>query len=232
MATHTRLRATAVKMTFGVATMGAATLLVPATAHADPGICAGVAAQLAHHGSVNPHLLAAAARANADVIARLTAERSAVTSDVAVATAARTTLVATLAALRLDEAAVGARILQLQSDIATTLADLNVTGLVDRAINVQLGLLSTLPDSPAKTAAIAEQLQARVVNDARRALLLDQLTSQRAQLAFYESQLATDAAAETAAVDSLAAVDAQLAALTTRATAIDAQLALGGCAAA
>jgi hypothetical protein len=229
MGTRLRSRATAVTLTLG------ATLLLPtapASAHADNarGICAAVAAQSAHRGFVNPRVIAAAARANGPLIAQLTAERSAVVADLATATAERAALAARLLALQLDATTVNGRIQQVQSDIVANTADLNVVGLVDRAITRELGLLSTLPDSPDKAARIAAQEQARFENNARGGLLLAQRNDLLGQLSSLQTQLAADVAAEAVATDALATLDAQIASRTARLAAIDAQLALGGCA--
>jgi hypothetical protein len=228
MGTRPRLRAAAVTLT-----LGAALLLptAPASARSDDsrGICAAVAAQFAHRGFVNPRVIAVAARANAPLIAQLTAERSAVVADLATATTERADLAARLSALQIDAATVNERIQQVQSDIAANTADLNVVGLVDRAITRELGLLSTLPDSPDKAARIAAQEQARVENNARGTLLVAERNNLLAQLSSLQTQLAADVAAEAVATNALATLDAEIASRTARLAAIDAQLSLGGC---
>ena len=57
--------------------LGAATPAVAATTSIGGGICTGVTNQLAHRGNVQPNLLKAAARQNAEQIAKLQAERAA-----------------------------------------------------------------------------------------------------------------------------------------------------------
>src|SRR5687767_12172981 len=53
---------------------------IAATAVSGGGICNGVTNQLAHRGMVQPNLLKAAARQNAELIARLQADRAALIS--------------------------------------------------------------------------------------------------------------------------------------------------------
>ncbi len=57
--------------------MFAGMLAFAPSASAAPGICNGVTNQLAHRGNVQPNLLKAAAKQNAEQIATLTAERAA-----------------------------------------------------------------------------------------------------------------------------------------------------------
>jgi septal ring factor EnvC (AmiA/AmiB activator) len=58
-------------------------LVVAIPAGADSGICNGVVNQLAHRGTVQENLLKAAAKKNADAIAKLQAERAALQSTAA-----------------------------------------------------------------------------------------------------------------------------------------------------
>src|SRR5687768_3227300 len=60
--------------------LGVHSSAVAGTAVSGGGICNGVTNQLAHRGMVQPNLLKAAARQNADMIAKLQAERDALTS--------------------------------------------------------------------------------------------------------------------------------------------------------
>ena len=211
-------------------TLGAVTLN-PMTASATPDVCGAVRAQFQQQGTVNPHLLVVAARSNAALLAQLAAERASLVNESLRLTTSRAAALSAEADLLTELAALSAQIVGTQNAIGTTIAELNGTGLVERAINREEAFLSTLPDGPAKDAAIAAQELARAAYDARRTALLVTLAAQRVELAAAQSQVVVDQTALAAEIAVVAAADAQLAANAARVGAIDAIVNLAGCSA-
>jgi chromosome segregation ATPase len=139
--------------------------------------------------------------------------------------AQRTTVAAELADAENEVAAATARVDALQTQVSAlqqqerdVLTALNITGLIERAINFREGLISTLPDGPEKDRLLAEQEAARAANHAHRDALALELADVR-------QRLATTTAALGAAQQTVVAVTATVAAETQQLAAIDARLA-------